>query len=194
MRNWKKQWITNGIEKSINHKIKQLSLTKLNPNNTELKEEYNGYKKKSLKLIQIRKTEYYRKITIDNKNNQVGIWKAINTLQSKSTNRTSISRIENHKNKLITSPLDVANEFNYNFISMGEMLAKKITPDVNYEPPRMSVAHSLYLSHTNNEEIKEVIGNLENRRGNNTKAETVKQTVHFNAINTGEVPQIKTNP
>ncbi|KAG5897626.1 hypothetical protein JTB14_028894 [Gonioctena quinquepunctata] len=111
--------------------------------------------------------------------------------------------IKNNKNELITNPLDVSKEFNENFINMGENLAEKITPDVNYKTPRKRVTHSLYLSHTNENEIKEVIKDLKNKKAtgyDNIKAETLKQILHFIAepltflinliIDTGEVSSI----
>lgn len=136
-----------------------------------------------------------------NKNNKLGIWKAINELQSKSSKRTSISMIKNKNDDIIINPLDLSNEFNNNFINMGKNLAEKITPDVNYKMPKKRMSHSFYLSHTNETEIKEVIEDLKNKKApgyDNIKAETLKQIAHYIAeplsflmnliIDTGEIP------
>lgn len=79
----RKDWITNGLVKSINYRNELYINLKKNPQDNALKTEYNNYKKNLVKLINKTKTNYYKQQIEQNKHNKQYLWNTVNKLKKK---------------------------------------------------------------------------------------------------------------
>ena len=120
-----KPWITNGILKSI--KTKQgMYRTHFLSNNPVKIAEYKKYANKLNYLKTVSKRVYYCKQFNLHRNNLKVTWKLIGTLiKRKTKGQMSPSRIIMN-NKTFTNKLDIAEQFNKYFISVGPSLASAL--------------------------------------------------------------------
>ena len=124
-RQFSKPWITDGILKSIKNK-QGMYRTHFLSNNPAKIAEYKKYAKKLNHLKTVSKKVYYCKQFNLHRNNLKATWKLIGTLiKRKTKGQTSPSRIIMH-NKTFTNKLDIAEQFNKYFISVGPSLASTI--------------------------------------------------------------------
>ena len=178
----RKEWMTTSLVNSVNHKNLLFIATKRNPENLELRAEYQNYKKNLKNLIEKRKVEYYKNLIEINKNNKLNIWKSMKHLYTKTNTNNKIALINNDQNEIITNNIDMANTFNKTFTEMGEKLAEKIVPDHNYSPKRKILQNSIYISYTDKYEITDIINSLKNKKSpgfDNIQGETLKHIVQY---------------
>ena len=120
-----KPWITNGILKSIKNK-QGMYRTHFLSNNPVKTAEYKKYANKLNHLKTVSKRVYYCKQFNLHRNNLKVTWKLIGTLIKRNTKgQMSPSRIIMN-NKTFTNKLDIAEQFNKYFISVGPSLASTI--------------------------------------------------------------------
>ena len=120
-----KPWITNGILKSIKNK-QSMYRTHFLSNNPAKTAEYKKYANKLNHLKAVSKKVYYCKQFNLHRSNLKATWKLIGTLiKRKTKGQTSPSRITIN-DKTFTNKLDIAEQFNKYFISVGPSLASTI--------------------------------------------------------------------
>ena len=120
-----KPWITNGILKSIKNK-ESMYRTHFLSNNPAKTAEYKRYANKLNHLKAVSKKAYYCKQFNLHRSNLKATWKLIGTLiKRKTKGQTSPSRITIN-DKTFTNKLDIAEQFNKYFISVGPSLASTI--------------------------------------------------------------------
>lgn len=176
------KWITTSLINSINHKNSLFIATKRNPENLELKVEYQNYKKTLKKLIEKRKADYYKNLIEINKNNKLNMWKSIKQLYTKPNTNNKIGLINNELNEIITNNKNISNIFNKTFIETGEKLAEKIVPDDNYSPKRKILQNSIYISHTDKYEVMDIINALKDKKSpgfDSIQGETLKHIAQY---------------
>lgn len=119
----RKEWITEGIIKSINEKnsmYKKIKSEKFMDEN--LNEKYKRYKKHLEKLIKIAKINYYENEIQKHKNDPQQLWRVIT---DKKLNQQQISSIM-QDNVTLTERTKIAETFNTYFTSIGTQLANEI--------------------------------------------------------------------
>lgn len=171
------KWVTNALLKSINTKNKLFKNCQKNPGNEELKREYKEYKNKLTSLIRKAKQNYYKKLITDNKDNNKGLWKAVQEISKTKNKISQITSLKNNENVLITDTKLIANEFNKTFIEMGKKLADKININSNFTFKKITTMNSFVLLPTEKNEIKNIIRDLKNNKTpglDNIKSETLK--------------------
>lgn len=160
-----KPWITKGIIISCHNKNKLYSKI-MKEGNMELSLYYRKYrnileatKRKSKRLYY---DALFDKIKFDLKDT----WKHINELLSKKKkkNKPLINRITVNTQE-ITSPSEIAGQFNKFFCSIGQKLSEKF-PLVNDSPLRylndVNVQNSFYLYPTNTNEVAKIVKQMKN--------------------------------
>lgn len=109
-------WVTRGLLTSINIRDRLYYQHTLQPENQQIKEKYNYYKKKIAKLIIVLKNKFYIK-KINNSVNEPGkLWDIAKEIINKS-----------NKNNVSPPVTITPDSFNDHFISIGDQLASVIT-------------------------------------------------------------------
>ena len=126
----KAKWLTNGILKSINTKDKMYKILVKADNvdeaaYTNLKAEFNAYKKTLRRSINEAKRLYYMRTFELYRNDIKQTWSVIkNTLQKNARCPDSTEFVLN--NRMITNLDEIANEFNKYFVNIGQSLNDQI--------------------------------------------------------------------
>ena len=175
----RKEWINDSLVRSVNKKQEMYLKMKNNTLNNELKVQYNNYKKYLDKLITKTKKDYYRQKIENNKHNKMYLWKTVNSIKNyNNTNKIYSIKNSENQNQILTSKLDIANEFNNTFINTGRQLANNIVPDVEYKPKKKCLLNSFYLLHTDTTEVNNTIKSLKNKKStgiDNISVKTIKE-------------------
>lgn len=177
----RKDWITNGLVKSINYRNELYINLKKNPQDNALKTEYNNYKKNLVKLINKTKTNYYKQQIEQNKHNKQYLWNTVNKLK-KNDNKNQINTIKNKQNQILKSHYEIANEFNETYIEMGKKLADNITPDQSFISNNRVLLNSFYLLPTDKDEVYNTIKSLKNKKStgiDGISVKIIKETANF---------------
>lgn len=158
----RKQWITSGLIKSTNRKNYLYKKSCNDPNNIQLKQEYNDYKNKLSTLIKVTKINYFKQ-QLQKANSSKNIWLTINNMTGhQNKNRTEIKKIKNEDDEVITSKKDISEEFVKYFTNVGKKLADKIPKSKNTFCTGKREVNSVFFSPTTAEEVKMNIANLKN--------------------------------
>ena len=129
----KPKWVTNGIIKSIkfrNCMYKKLKAT--NPDSDEfeaLKINLRTYNKILKRNIKIAKSAYYQASFSKYKNDIKGTWSVINEVLNKTQNSPDYPDSFKFDGCVITDKINIANQFNAYFSSIGTKLASQIPAD-----------------------------------------------------------------
>ena len=116
----RKPWITRELIKLIYTKNRLFNETK---NNVNQWESYKEFRKYVLLKISHAKMEYYTRLIKDSKTHE--IWNVMNQLNDKVNKSKDISELF-HQGKMVTEPIDIANNLNDFFCNVG----KKINNDL----------------------------------------------------------------
>jgi len=156
-----KNWITSGIVISIRRRDKLFNKLKKQPFNSGLKNKYRKYRNLLTKIINCAKDMYFSKHNIINsKGDPKKVWDLINEAMYNKTNnnnKINISSILDSKNKILTDSIDIANEFNTFFTTVGENIAHqiKIHNPIKKDKPNIKInSNSIFLNYITKEEIK----------------------------------------
>lgn len=158
-----KPWFSSGLLKSSikKHKLYKKYLSNPTQSNEDV---YKKYKNKYTHLIRIAKKKYYTDKFINSANDIKATWIVIKELLNKNNSTMKLPAQFTNGDRLFTSPLDIANGFNYFFSKIGHSLAKTAPPSKecpteniqacfpplsNFDPPTCS-------------EVLEIINNLNN--------------------------------
>ena len=150
MKQLNKPWLTQGLLKSIKRK-----------------QEYKQYSNLLNKMKAKAKDKYYNQYFQLYKENLKETWKLIGTIIKRIAKvKSNCSSWIIRNSKIYTNELDIANQFNQHFTTIGPTLANAINPI--YDNPtkyiRNSPANSFYLSAVTEEYVAQLFSNLNERK------------------------------
>ena len=129
----KTKWVTNGIIKSINFRncmYKKLKATNPDSDKFEaLKINLRTYNKIPKRNIKIAKSAYYQASFNKYKNDKKGTWSVIKEVLNKTQNTPDYPASFKLDGCVITDKINIANQFNASFSSIGTKLASQIPAD-----------------------------------------------------------------
>ena len=165
-----KPWITRGIKTSIKKRdklYKQMIKAKNKQHKLIKHESYKKYRNKIIELIRQSKENYYQRYFDQNKKNSKTIWQGIHEIISsrKNKNGGNVSAIISDDNT-ITNPVEIAQNFNNFFTSIGTNLQKKIPPTKKIFTDYLKKPNSENLTRapTTSDEISDLIHNLKSSK------------------------------
>ena len=129
------------------------------------KHEFNKIRNKYFHVLKEKKKSHFEKIFQQHKSNIKETWKIINKLLGKTkTSHCSSLNIDN--NQLSTDKLAIANHFNNHFANIASKLVNDLpTPTKHYsEYLNSPIYQTIYLNPTTTMEIKNIIGEMKNKR------------------------------
>ena len=119
------------------------------------------------RLLRHAKLKYYHDKCLSFKSNTKKLWDLINSVIKKKMKRTDLIEYLTIDQLKMYDCKRIAEEFGKHFATVGKNFAEKIPPskkDVNYYVNKMpTITNSLYLSPTNEKEIKDLIQSLPNK-------------------------------
>ena len=160
-----KDWITDGIKRSIKqkHKLFKIQLTN---NTTENREKWRKYRNMLNKIIRDTQREYYKNLIKQYSNNCIGLWKTLGGIISKKNKQTKINKLK-IDNKITNDPVQIANAVNDFFTNIGPNLANKFESSRQNNFKKFmgeSCKQSMYMHKTNSTEIEKLISNLDSKK------------------------------
>lgn len=163
--------MTNGLLTSIRKRdrIRQKTLKK--PNDISLSDNFHAYRNTLKNLIVKQKNEYYKSKITQNINNPKKTWEIINEItDSKRTHKTIKKIVDSDGNETSNKdPAKMADVFNKFFVSIGEVLASRLTEhqDIHNRNTTCDInTQTLYMTPADNTEIETCIMGL----GSNSSA------------------------
>ena len=160
-----KDWITDGIKRSIKQKHKLFKIQLIN-STAENKEKWRKYRNMLDKIIKNTQREYYKNLISQYSNNCIGLWKTLGSIISKKNKQTKINKLR-IDNKITTDPIQIANSVNDFFTNIGPKLANKFQNSNQNSFEKFmgnSCKQSMYMHKTNPDEIKKLISNLDSKK------------------------------
>ena len=99
-------------------------------------------------------------------NNIKSMWNVINKKIGKYSKKKNNINYIIENNKKISDSKEIAEHFNKHFCNIGKKLSDKIRPPIN-EEIKLSLMNSksIFFQPTNQNEIKNIINNMENKNG-----------------------------
>lgn len=176
----RKKWITPGIMNSISRRDRLYQLSKKQPNDNMLRQNFVSYRNILNRLIKKSKDAYHREQIEKNKSNSKKLWEIINEVGpvSREKNAVTIKKVFNSTGRLTESTFETAETFVEFFTNVGPNLRAQIVKPETAPPKRVINEHSLFLSPTNEKEILNIISSLKNHKSpgvDNITAETLKE-------------------
>ena len=160
-----KPWITRGIKTSIKKRdklYKHIIKAKNKQQKSIKHESYKKYRNKKIELIRQSKQTYYQSYFEQNKKDSKTIWQGIHEIISsrKNKNNSNVSAIISDNN--VTDPIEIAQNFNNFFTSIGTKLQKKIPPTKKNFTDYLKKPNSenFIIAPTSSDEISDLIHNL----------------------------------
>lgn len=160
-----KPWITDELISQIKlrDRLKQRYIN--SNNNLNLKTEYTNFRNRVTSLIRKTKNSYYKQKFTESRKDIKQVWQLINEAtneKKKSENR--ILKIISEDREVITDSLQISNEFNSYFCSIGTKMTDKIkNSTTNFQEYPIRVApNSIFLSPTTDNEIMNIVNSLKN--------------------------------
>ena len=166
MKQLNKPWLTRGLLKSIKRKQKMYKSHFFSKNSMKIKE-YKQYSNLLNKMKAKAKDKFYNQYFQLYKENLKETWKLIGTLiKRKAKVQPNYSSRIIRNSKVYTNELDIANQFNQHFTTIGPTIASTINP--TYDDPtkyiRNSPTNSFYLSAVTEEYVAQLFSNLNERK------------------------------
>ena len=165
-----KPWIIRGIKTSIKKRdrlYKQMIKAKNKQQKLIKYESYKKYRDKIIELIRQSKQTYYQRYFEQNKKDSKTIWQGIHEIISsrKNKNGGNVSAIISDDNT-ITDPVEIAQNFNNFFTSIGTNLQKKIPPTKKNFTDYLKKPNSenFTIAPTTSDEISDLIHNLKSSK------------------------------
>ena len=135
-------WITQGIIVSIRHRDRLKKQCTLQPNNIDIVNQYKTHRKMLSNLISKVKTNYYKEILEENKNNSKKTWEIIRKVSNDIKSIQKIMSIINENVEELKSDKAIAEEFNKYFSTVGSKLAQDIVAPPEATAPAYDMAAS----------------------------------------------------
>ena len=162
------RWLTGGLINSIN-KGKKLYTKSIKSTATKQDiKKYNDYNLVLRKVKRYAKKKYYLDRCIEFKANTRELWKRINQVIGRNSDKSTCINELKTENLLITRQKDIANELGKFFSTVAEIYAKK-TPiskkDSNYYLSLILKSDkSIFMTATSSQEIEKLIDKLPNKK------------------------------
>ena len=156
----KKPWLSDSLKKSIKKKNNLYYLMKKTHNPDHIST-YKLYKSTLNRLLRNAERSHISSLLEKHKLNMKKTWQIIKDVINAKRKNVNES-VFHHNNKIITSPIEIADNFNNYFVHIGSSLQTKIEP-VNILPSSFlsgNYPNNFYLTPTNEDEVKSVISNL----------------------------------
>lgn len=114
-------WITSALLNSINTKNKLYRETVKHPDDINLIMKYKNYRNKLTNLIKYTKSRYYASQINKNRTSSGGMWQCVRSICGESGGRTNvICELKTKDGRQILNKVDIANEFNTYYTTLGE--------------------------------------------------------------------------
>ena len=161
-------WMTKGLMNSMKRskELYKQSLQK-NTTNEDIRDQYKNYRNIFSKLKRFAKINYYNSKCEEYRNNTSKLWKVINNITGKISNKSDIIDHIKIKNVRCYSSQLIANEFGEFFSSIGRTYAQKIPkaqfPINHYVDKIKMQPKSIFLTPTNRTELENLISKLPNK-------------------------------
>ena len=159
-----KDWITEGIKRSIKVRNNLFYVQLGNPSNYNV-DKWKTYRNKLNKIIKDAQIKYYKDLINHHKSSIIGLWKTLGSILKNKNKDTNVKMIkvngrEIHDNK------EIVDKFNNYFTKIGKSLAQKLEKsNKNYRSYLGESSNiSMYMTKTNTTEISKLISNLENKK------------------------------
>lgn len=167
----RKDWITSGLIKSIQHKNNLKRIHKSDPTSIDKRNEYTKFRNILNRLINKSKFRYFQKQIEYNRNSSKGLWDVVRTLTEEQTGTVcEIASTENSR--------EMANKFNEHFTNVGKRYAENI-PKTEYTKRQENRyhEHSFFLTAVDDKEVVRIIKELPLGKSpglDNIRTETIK--------------------
>lgn len=175
-------WLSSGILNSIKHKCKLFKMYKLGIVSHHI---FKQYRNQLTQVVRSAKTNYYRQIFINFKNNTKKIWQAINELKGNFQNKDTIKTLQ-YDNKVLSDPLDISHAFSNYFSKIAPDLESKL-PHSNKNPLdylKENYPNSMVVPIITTYEMNSVIKSLKNKTSdiNDISATIIKSNSNLLSI------------
>ena len=154
-------WITNGILNSIKHKCHLFKMHKLG---TISHNYYKRYRNNLTHIIRVAKSNHYRRIFCNFRNNTKKIWQTINEIRNNKHLKDNVTTMQ-HNNITLNNPTDIAEAFNNYFCNIAPELNSKL-PQTNRNPVHYlkgNFLNSMVLPIITTQDTKEILKTLKNK-------------------------------
>ena len=178
----RKDWVTKAIMISSKTKEKLYKIWKKDPTNDRKRAGYKKFTNILKDILNKAKESYDKKLVESNMNNIKSMWNDINQKIGKNSKKKNNINYIIENNKKILDSKEIAEHFNKYFCNISKKLSDKIRPPINEEIKLPSMnSKSIFFQPTNQNEIKNIINNLENKNGenDNINAKTFKTLVEL---------------
>ena len=160
-------WITANLLKSCTRQKKLYKLALKSQNNPVAWNKYHAYKTILDRVKRFLKKDHFQSQCIAFKNNSHKLWKIINEINGKCNDKSNIIESIKTNNISYYDAKNITNSLGEYFSTVGENYANKIpTSNKTIESYLGKIpinTNSIYLSPTDKNEIKKLIGKLENK-------------------------------
>ncbi|XP_045477013.1 uncharacterized protein LOC123682449 [Harmonia axyridis] len=157
-----KDWVTSGILKSINKKNEMYKKLLRDPLNTNLREIYNRYRNKLLKIISNQKRSFSRRALSGTTSGTKTLWQAVNNICGQNFSEKKISRIKTRDGVFTENEEEIAEELNLYFSEVGRKYSEKITEPRYFEEEDDFLGETMFLYPTDETEVQRTIEQLKN--------------------------------
>ena len=158
-----KPWITQGLLISIRHRDKLKKISAKNPGNQVALYKFIQYRNYLTKLIRQAKNGYYENQLNGCINDPRKTWHIIKEVTNEAKKNCTIKTIKGSSGIDLTTPLDIANDFNEFFSGVGKKLASAFNNNKNHKPFKNTTCNkSLFFRKVNDLDILEAINSLKN--------------------------------
>lgn len=175
----RKEWVTDGLVKSMRTKNSLYKRTLSDPNNSELKKEYIQYKSKLTKLIKVAKILYYNAQISKPGNTTKNLYNVVNQIISTKNIKRSetIEKAQLPDGSLTCDKKEIAEYFCSHYSTYGDQLASAIerTPREIHTHP---LSQTFFIHPATESEIENIISELKVNTGpgyDGIKSETLKE-------------------
>uniref|UniRef100_A0A1A8FIK2 Helentron 4 helitron-like transposon replicase/helicase/endonuclease n=1 Tax=Nothobranchius korthausae TaxID=1143690 RepID=A0A1A8FIK2_9TELE len=178
----RKPWMTEGLLKACKKKM-VLYEKFIKHRTSENEDNYKKYKNKLSTAIRIRRKQYYDEILDKNRNDTRRTWKILNNIiQKRMMTLEWPSYFLNGSNHKVNDPINIVEEFNNFFVSVGPSLANEIAV-----PPDADTFNNLINSNINSMFLHEI---SETDVVNTVRKFKNKKSTDINEIDMGIIKEV----
>jgi hypothetical protein len=162
-------WMTKGLITSSNKSNTLYRKSVGKPKTDPTHNNYVVYRNKYNQLKRVAKQLYYAKLFEKYNNNAKMVWKTINSILNRSTDKTMITKAFTVNGNTITDPKNISDEFCKFFTNIGTIYASNIPPsnsqsDIYLKKKRLPNTKSTYLSPMDYNEILKILQDLKPKK------------------------------
>ena len=161
-----KKWITKGLRKSCNMKMKLYKKFLKHPTN-ENKIKFKKYRNILTKLCKKAQENYFYNLLNDTKSSITNLWKIFGPIinPSKKAKNHNINKLKVN-DKILTNSKDIAEAFNNYFCNVGTNLANKIpNTTLNYKHYlKHPILETIFLNPVDELELKKIVMSLNDKK------------------------------